>query len=524
MIATLALLLGAGLAPAPQDPGLYKVSRAADGTTALVTADRKAISCLEALQALGAALNWNVNVESKPLQADLSGASVDLYFTEQSPRVVGQLIAAAGGADTVFDEGDESVPRRPTIHVVRTPDPTTESGRQRMRGLAAQWYRSFLLDELRHEPLVREEAMQVRMHLGHLLVDNGDLDAAIGFFDQVYEGRPHGYVPMALLRIAECHFELGHLDKAEEWARKLLEAHPSRPEATRAVILLGRTLLATGRFDQARTELSARLLRLSDSAEMLDVYLLMAEAEHRLEGPTRVYETMRTMRESPNFGDMSERQFLDYHFYLGYGALGAGKQELAMKALEWFLINGKADRRIGQAYVMLAQSYLEQKRLLEARAAAVEARERHMTNLDPRWRRQALKLYARTALALGDKDAAFREMEVLVHREDDPELILFLADQLLADKQWQWAISVARLLAERDSDAGDEARFRIVQALFEQGRAAKNLEGFTAQAAQLALRIKDSALRSRCADMIGDAYSELGRIEHAADAYRGILR
>src|SRR5256885_8210381 len=123
-----------------------------------------------------------------------------------------------------------------------------------------------------------------------------------------------------------------------------------------------------------------------------------------------------------------------------------------------------------------------------------------MGALDQKWRRQALKLYARTALALGDKEAAFQELEVLVHREDDPDLILFLADQLMADGRWQWAISIAGLCSEREGACGDEARFRIVKALYEQGVSAKNLEGFPAKAADLALRIKEPALRSKCAD------------------------
>lgn len=509
----------------PQGPApVFELTQAGEPPRPSLAADRKAISCLEALQELGAVMGWNVHFESKPLQAQLSGATADLYFTGQEPRMVGQLLAAAGGADTVFDPGDPSVPRRPTLHVVRVPDADTEAGRQRLRGLSAQWYRSFLTDELRHEPLVRDQAMQVRMHMGHLLVDSGDLEQAIAFFTQVYENRPHGFVPAALLRLAECHLELGQARPAEEWARRLLETHPSRPEATRGVVLLGRALLAQERYDDCRVELSARLLRLADSVDMLDVYLLVGEAQYRLEWPTRVHETMRTLRESPNFADMSPRQFLDYHFLLGYGALGAGKAELAMKALEWFLINAEADRRRGQACVLLAQAYLDQGRLLEARAAAVEARERLMPELDPRGRRQALKLYGRTALALGDKDAAFRELEILVHREDDPELTLFLVDQLLAERQWQWAISVARLLTGREGAVGDDARFRIVTALFQQGKAARNLTGFPAQAAELALAIRDPALRSRCADMIGDAYASLGMVEHAADAYRGILR
>jgi hypothetical protein len=113
---------------------------------------------------------------------------------------------------------------------------------------------------------------------------------------------------------------------------------------------------------------------------------------------------------------------------------------------------------------------------------------------------------------------------VLVHRQEDPELVLFLVDELLADKQWERAISVARILCDRDDDHGDAARIRNVRALYEQGCAAKNLTDFPPQAVKLALAIKDQKLRSECSEMIGAAYEALGKPEHAADAYRGILR
>jgi len=526
------------LALAPQGGDeVFALTRQGGGSEperVLVAADKQSIRCHEALRHLGVAMNWSVVFESRPLEAELRQTAVDLNFAGQEPRMVGQLVAIAGGADAVFDDGEPAAGLRPTMHIVRTPDANTESGRQRLRAQASQWYRSFLVDELRHEPLVDAEGMKVRMHLGHLLIDSGDLESAIAFFTQVYDGRPNELVPTAMLRIAECALDLagGQRDhdqrlaqykRAEEWARKVLDAHPSSPAATKATIALGHALLGQQRFDECRTEMAARVMRLLDTVEMLEVWLLVGEAQYRLQWPTRVYETMLMLREAPDFGDLDDRQFLDYHFLLGYGALGSGKPELAMKSMEWFLIHGQADRRRAQAYVLLGQSYFEQKRYVEARAAAVEARQ-HQGELDDKWRREAQKLYARTGLLLADKDEAFRELELLVHRQDDPELTLFLVDELLADRQWQWAISVASLLQKRDGVPGDTARFRIVQALYEQGTAAKNLADFPAQAVELALRIQQPPLRSRCAELIGNAYEQLGKPEHAADAYRGILR
>lgn len=526
-----------------QDPAageLFRLRQAgadADGNAAVtVDADRAAVSCHAALRRLGETLNWNVDFESPPLEAELRFATVDLNFLGQAALTAGQLIALAGGADVVFDPGDARVPMRPTLHVVRPPDAATEAGRQRLRGLAAQWYRSFLVDELRNEPLVQGEASNVRMNLGRLLVDSGDLESAIAFFAQVCDDAPNPMVPAAMLRVAQCNLELAAAQHdaaqqqqlyqtAEKWARQLLDKHASDKAANAATVVLGRALIGQGRFDECRAELDARALRLVNANEILDVCLLIGEAGFQLQAPARVYEQMLALRQLPGWGSMTDAQFLDYHFLLGYGALGAGQPETAMQALEWFLIRGPADRRRGLGYVLLGQCYMAQQRYVEARAAAVEVRQHYMPELDEATRRSAIKLYASSGLALGDRDEAFRDLEVLVQRQADPELALYLIDALVADRQYQWAISVAgRTLEQREDNYGDEGRFRKLSAMFEQGMAAHNLADFPGPATTLALKIRSPELRSRCAELIGKAYEELGKPEHAADAYRGILR
>ncbi|MBL9076276.1 MAG: hypothetical protein JNL08_02155 [Planctomycetes bacterium] len=543
------LALGAAPRAQAQAPDLFQVQRdaaAAAGERVRVSADNRRVDCLGALQALAAAVGWNLDIESSPLENDLRFASVDLNLADQDARMVAQLIAVAAGADCVFQEAEPVEGARPRLHVVRAPSAETESGRQRLRALAGQWYRSFLRDELRYEPLTEREGVEVRMNLGQLLVDSGDLEAAIGFFTEAYEKRPHQHVAAAILRIAECHLDLGtgnpdraqqkqHAVEAEQWVRRLFERMPNVPEITPATVLLGRALLAQAfaepRPELARDiaekcqrELAARVIRLLDSVEMLDVWLLAGEAQFFLAQADRVFDTMLTLRESPYFGDMQPRQFLDYHFLLGYGAQGLGKHDLAMRSLEWFLIHAEADRRRGQAYVLLAETYLAQQRFVQARAAAVEARSRHLGGLAADWRQRALRVWARTALALGEKESAFLELEQMVLRGEEPELSLFLVDEMLADRQWQRAIAVARPLTERDGAIGDRARFKIVNALYEQALASRHLDDFPPQAIAIAPRIQDPELRARTATMIGDAYTRLGKLEHAADAYRGILR
>ncbi len=545
-----ALVLAAVVQAPPQRDELFVVRSlpAVEGLPArvVVAADARQVDCLDTLRRLTAAVGWNLTIESQPLENDLRFESVDLNLADQDPRMVAQLVAVAAGADCVFAQAEPVEGARSTLHVVRTPSAVTESGRQRLRAVAGQWYRSFLCSELQYEPIVQSEGVQVRMNLGQMLVESGDLETAITFFTEAYDKRPHDHVASAILAIGECHLDLarGQADRgkqkqeyeqAEQWARRLFERLPNAPEVTPATILLGRAMLGSAMAEtekelvrqqaqRCQSELQARVIRLLDSVEMLDVWLLAGQAQFLLEQPEAVHETMLTLRESPYFTELSARQFLDYHFLLGYGALGQKQHELAMRSLEWFLIHAESDPRRGIAYVLLAESYLAQKRFVQARAASVEARVRHLGGMSSGWRERTLRVWARTALALGEKESAFLELEQMVLRGEEPELTLFLVDEMLADRQWQRAIAVARPLLDQEGGVGDRARFKTIVALYEQAIASKHVADFPPQAVLMAPQIQDPSLRSRTSTMIGDAYTRLGKLEHAADAYRGILR
>jgi tetratricopeptide (TPR) repeat protein len=549
VIAALLSLLTA--LPQGAEPGVFQTRELqvpGGGARTVVAADKRQIHCLAALRELAKAVNWNLVIESTPLENDLRFASIDLNFAGQDPRMVAQLIAVAGGADSIFDEPAGFEGARVTLHVVRVPSGETKSGRQRLRALAGQWYRSFLQDELQFEPIVEREGVAVRMHLGELLVYSGDLESAIRFFSDVYESGPNDSMTAAILKIASCHLDLaaGSVDReqkiahsvsAEEWARRVFERPSSRgaPAGAQATILLGRALLGKARHQEdplqvlelarlCQDEMQDRVIYLLDSVELMKAWLIAGEAQAVMGRPDRVYQTMMTLRESAYFEDLGPTESLDYRYLLGFGALGIGKVELAMRAIEWFLIHAENDPRRGQAYVLLSESYLAQDRFLEARAASVEARKRYLMRMPPQWRERSLKAWARTALALGEKEEAFLELEQIALRGDELELTLFLVDELLRDRQWQRAISIARSLAGRDDAVGDEARFKTVRALYEQAVAGQHLKNFPAQAIPLAPKIKDEELRSQVATMIGDAYTSLEMLEHAADAYRGILR
>ena len=537
-------------APQAQTPEVFVVETvpATEAAPARVTvsADQRQIDCFAALRALADAMTWRLDVESAPLRNDLQLASVDLSLARQNPRMVAQLIAVAGDADVIFDQRPGVAEPATTMHVVRQPSAETASGRRRLRDVAGQWYRSFLRAELEFAPSERSGGNGARMHLGELLVETGDIPSAIGFFRDVYESAPSEHLTPAVLKIAECHLDLaaGHADRAarlaeyhqaEQWVRHVFEYVPTSEENAAATILLGRALLGQARNEatamrtravarECQRELRSRVIRLTDSMELLRVWILTGQAHFLTGRPARAYSTMKNLRESRYFNDLEPQHFLDYHFLLGFGALGVGEADLAMRSLEWFLIHGDEDDRRGQAYVMLAEAYMERGRYLEARAASVQARRRHLSSMTAAWRERTLKVWARTALALGDKEEAFLELEQLILRRDEPQLTLFLIDELLADRQWQRAMSVARVLTDRDDHDGDLARYKTVAALYEQSLAGGHLADFPPQAVAIAPKVMNESLRRKIATMIGEAYTKLEMLEHAADAFRGILR
>ena len=130
--------------------------------------------------------------------------------------MIAQLLAAAGGVDVTFDDRSDV---HSILHLIPLSDATSESGQERLRNRAAQWYQKFMAGELDIDHAVLEEAMQVRMHLGHLMLKGGDFEGATRYFREIYEqDRSHDYVPTALLRMAECFYELGEYEDSEHWS------------------------------------------------------------------------------------------------------------------------------------------------------------------------------------------------------------------------------------------------------------------------------------------------------------------
>lgn len=512
------------LAAQADKPEMYTVDRGQD--PALLAADTNGVTCERALIALGQAMGWRVDFETQQLENALAMVAIDLAFERQPPRTVAHLVAAAGGADVVFDDRTEEGVLRTRVHVVSPASAELESGRQRLRQWSIQWYHSFLQRDAVYDPLVQEEGMRVRMQLAQMKLQQGDLEGAATAFEEVYDrDQTHPQSPLAMLRIAECNFELRRLDDAERWARRVTELHPSRPEMAAAGILLARIMIVAERYDECVRELRSFLLPLADTPEIVDAYLLLAQAQAKRGRPDEVFRNIEVLAGSRNFRDLTERQMLDYWFLRGLGAAGTGAHADAMEALELFLGMAVDDPRSGRAHVLLARTYSALGKLLEARSSAVAAM-RHLDSLDREWRREARIVHAKTALALGERDAAFADLEVEVRSPGaDPELILFLIDAFYEIGRYQKVVSTADLLTKQDTAYGQAARVRKLRALLAQAKQNReHLVAFPRQAIAIAAEITDETLQREAAEIIGSAYGLLGDVERAADAYRGVLR
>lgn len=517
----IALVASAALALLPQGYEIFT----ADTERSVVSADRTAVAAADALRSLGNTMGWRVNFATKRLEGELAMVSLDLSFDELNPRTVAQLVAATGDADAVFDDGWEgSGPD--VLHIVSQASAETEPGRRRLMRRSMEWYETFLSDDLRLEPIVSENSMEVRMHLGKMLLEQGELEAAIELFEQVHnEDESHAYVPLALLRLAQSHQDLGNYELAEKWAREVSRMHPSRPETAAATVLLGHNLIDQGRYDECVATMRAAILPLANTPEVIDILLITAEAHTHRDRPDHVLEQMRLLADSHNFRDLSEPQWLDYHYLRGLGAEGVGEYEEALEMLEIFLATGPADSRRGPALVLLGRTYLALDSFVEARAAALQALT-YQSAMDDSWRKEARILQAKTALSLGQKDQAFTDLEREVRRDpvQTPELIVFLIESFIEDQRYQKAIASSELLTSTSGKWGDKARYLKILAMWKQNPRAELLDNFLTQARVLAPQIIDEDLQRKAAQIVGQAYGLRGDWEKAVNAYHGVLQ
>lgn len=544
------VLLGLCSLMAPQaETGIFEVL--GEGSTRRLTSNVSSVNIESALLAFESTLGWDVHFETSYLRQQLARRVVDLAFTDQDPETVARLIAMSGDADITFNDYAEAGTTHRMMIVVSPPSAETESGRARLRQHSVQWYRTLLQDDLALEPIVSEHGVRARMELANLLMASGEFGQASQAFVRIVEDNvTHDYVPLSLLRIAECEFELAkalqrgvestderiskqslqrqiqHLEEAERRARVLTTRHPEQWETASAVVFLAELMLFQGRNAEAVQFLSAQYLRLAGAPEVVDLYLLAGKAERRLGHFEQVLENMNTLHAAlDEFRDLEKAQWLDYLFLRADALQRLGENKEAMVTVETFLGAAAEDSRLGAAFIILGRSYLEQGRLVEAWAAAREAHDLRLM-MDREWMREESKFYAKAALAIGDKDRAFEQLEIQVRDNPaaEPELVLYLVDAFLADERFEKARDTADLLVDYDNRWAELARKKAVESLFASAQKTGLWASFPAKAKPYALAIRNEDYQREVADLFGRCYEAMGRIDLAARAFRGMIQ
>ena len=478
-------------------------------------------------------MNWGYRPATDQVVAELSKVSLDLSFNNQKPRITAQLIAMTAGMDVTFDDRTSTAGYSAIMHVSPSQSNDTPAGRERLRKWSMHWYRSFL--SMDTDPLAAEQGLKIYMHLGHMRMAQGDMEGAIQAFSQVYEegSTNTNYWTTALLRMAQAGFEMGQFDKALKWAKELTQQHPSLRPTAEATVLVGKMLLlaknpdGTPRYDECVQFLESAYLRLASAPEIIDIYLLVAEAERYRDRPDKIIRVLDILAAARPTEDWSRRQWLDYHFLRGMGAEGMGRSlsdltkrrarlQEAIRSMELFLGVGVGDERRGTAFIVLGRGYLGVDRFLEARAAALEAMG-NRSRLESEGLQQARILEAKTTLVLDDQNVAFMNLETQVRTPSGrkPALILFLVDSLIEARRYQQAITNADLLAGQRGIWGDRARYRRVLAMFKSAQDTGVYAGFTEQAIKIALRIQDKAQQGKVAEIIGQAYEAQNMLDKA---------
>lgn len=522
----LALVANHALDP---DDDLFVVHR--DGTQLLVSADHAAVACDRALRALGRQIGWPVSFQTDELERALAREIVDLSFTRQGPRSVLRLLAAAAGADVVFDDGTAttSAPRDCRVVVVASADARSKDGRARLRARAIECYRTFLDEGAGRD--AGDASVGARLNMARLLTEQGALEeAARAWASVASDDAAAAHAPAAMLQVAQALHELGgqHRREAEHWARELAELPPTVPESAAAAVLLGEILIAARRPRECVKYLTNAYVRLVGTPQVVESYLTIARAHFELEEPAAALAVLRTLTAAHAPATLADRQVRDLLFVEGWARSASGDARAAVGPLQLFVgSSDRVDARTQVAWTALADALLGVGEFVDARLAARKALAlAERSDTAPRWRTAARIVSAKTELAIGATDGLIEELDAAARRvaEQDAEFVLFVVGELTERLRFQKAIDLTDLVVAKRGDVGDRARVLRIRALWRRAAEQGTLEAFPSLAREVARGIAAPARQREVATMLGDAFARLGRLDEAADAYAGVVR
>ncbi len=496
----------------------------AEDGSALVSVDRRGVSARAALRELADGMSWALEFAGSGIEERLTRETLDLSLRDRDPETVAMLIGAAAGADVLLTDRGEPTAPAPTLYVSPQPSADTPAGQQRLRAKAAEWYQRFLLSSIEQLPALASQEMLVRMQLGDLYAQLGELALAAGQYEEVVERDPdHGYVPAALLRLAQCRHEMGELDEAEHWASVVSRMSPRQAETAAATVLLGRVLLDSGRLHECVATMTAAIVPLATAPEIVDIHLIAATAEWRRGNAERGLAHVRTLLRQVDPRSLSRRRWLDVHYLRGVCAEQLGAAGEATQALQRFLWTCAEDPRRGAATVSLGWAYLAQDRFVEARAAARTAMAMAV-QMDPAWQARGRELDARVGLAIGQLDEALARLteEVRAAPGQRGELAVFTLQAMIEGDRLQAAVELAGSL-ELAGIEGDRSRSLHVEALWRQARRTGHWLDFVRRSAAVVDGIVDEDERRTALRLLGSGYGELGDWTRAVEVFLGVL-
>jgi len=228
------------------------------------------------------------------------------------------------------------------------------------------------------EPPALSAPMQEVFNQGVEALQSGQLDSAEKAFLQVLKGG--GRLPFVYNDLGIVYEERGEREQALAQFREAIRLDPNYVAPH---VLMGSTLLAMSRFREAARELEVAV-RLQPNDPL--VHLQLAKAYRRGEDYPRVVEQFQALRDlapqDPEYVYQTTRAYLDLSAWCfqqiahlqpnsarAYQALGEnfraeGRPEIALRA---FQRAAEADPTLPEIHLALAEIYVEQGKIAEAR-------------------------------------------------------------------------------------------------------------------------------------------------------------
>jgi tetratricopeptide (TPR) repeat protein len=318
-------------------------------------------------------------VKADPKQPPARVTMADWFFQARQGSAARQVLEAAAAEDPThpavyllnasfaFGEGrltDTILNAQIVLELAASPRWDKEQRRRFTREARIALARSF--ESRRDWTAAREHLAEIlkddsmngpaRQRLGAVLFQLGKPDEAFTELQKAHKDDPASELPE--LRMAALYGAAGDQQKAEEWLKKAVAAHPKGAAAARTYAAW---LLDNGRTDEARKHLDMAVKIDPNSRDTRAVQGLMARYAKDMAGAEKIFEALH--RDYPNFPMAT--------WNLALVLAESGDKEKQRRAIE--LAEGELQRnqQMPEAYAVLGWTYYKAGRLDDAERAMV---------------------------------------------------------------------------------------------------------------------------------------------------------